>query len=190
MGKCDPYVKCRLDGTTMRTRTILNSYECEFHEDFVFEWAGRQMLSVEVWDQDKVSRDEMLGAVDLDMHDGLRRDHVWLNIRDGQGRIVIGRNKAPTRVQLRVAPAPAGGVAQAGAQGREGPSSDLSAQQKKEAARMFASLTGHKWAVGVKARRAGAFNGKSTSSYLVELALIGQDLVRKRLLFCFPAIPR
>jgi len=41
-------------------------------------------------------------------------------------------------------------------------------------------VSGHKWSVGIKARRAGAFNGQPLSaSFFAEVALVGQDLVRK-----------
>ena len=150
-GKCDPYVKCRLEGTSMQTRVVANTYDADFDEEFVFEWAGRQTLSIELWDHDRSSRDDLLGAASLDLHDALRRDSIWLNILDSKDRSVVGKSKQPTRVQLRVVPAKPPGSSGDGEAGRAEGSGHgaLSAAEKKEVARLFKGLTGHEWSLCV-----------------------------------------
>ena len=171
LGKIDPYVKCRLDGVSRQTRCIENSYDCSFHEDFVFDWAGRQALAFEVWDRDSMSNDELVGTAALSVNAGLIRPHVWLNLADSKGHAVIGRDKKPTRLQVMVAPA--------GDSGNDDDEAPLTDDDKTELGRVLAGVAGQTWHLGVKPRRAGYFAGQSLSGVCVELVLVGPDQVSR-----------
>ena len=171
LGTIDPYVKCRLDGVSRQTRCVENSYDCSFHEDFVFDWAGRQALAFEVWDRDSMSNDELVGTAALSVNAGLIRPFVWLNLADSKGHAIIGRDKKPTRLQVIVAPA--------GDSGDDDDQALLTDDDKTELGRVLAGVAGQTWHLGVKPRRAGYFAGQSLSGVCVELVLVGPDQVSR-----------
>ena len=64
--------QCRVDDTTRETAKGSNCYDYKYDEEFVFPWAGRQAVEFEVWDADKVGKDEMIGGAQLNVESALK----------------------------------------------------------------------------------------------------------------------
>ena len=81
MGKCDPYAELHLGGQGLKhkTKTVSNSYDAEWNEEFVFTVCGdtkadetnneAHALHVHIMDHDRYTEDDYIGSVIVNLRD-------------------------------------------------------------------------------------------------------------------------
>ena len=73
VGKSDPYAKIAIPGykKTARTKTKKNTLNPKWNEEFIFKVAPNldEMISIVVKDKDKLTSDDFLGKIQIDMND-------------------------------------------------------------------------------------------------------------------------
>ena len=100
LGKCDPFVRVLLDGVVRQTRTLEKVLQCAFDQDFVLDWGGRDDLLFELYDQNDVRANSLIGSATLRVSEALRCDDVWLDVGAECGGLIRGRNKHVTRLRV------------------------------------------------------------------------------------------
>lgn len=92
-GTSDPYCKFRLGGERYKTKTVYETLDPKWQEQFelyLYEDQG-QDLDITVWDKDQRSKDDFMGRSSIDLSK-LQREvshQIWLNLEDGAGKLFL-----------------------------------------------------------------------------------------------------
>jgi Ca2+-dependent lipid-binding protein len=88
-GYSDPYVTLRVGQEKHKTKTVSKTVNPVFAEDFTFLVKdNKEPLIVEVWDHDKIKRDDLLSRRQFDMAELERAGKLtgWFDLQDGSGK--------------------------------------------------------------------------------------------------------
>ena len=103
-GKCDGYVIMSVNGERQTSKTIKNTYDPQWDEEFVFDITDDDdELIVKVMDWDLGCEDDHVGSVSVPLSDLRgREDGVQrvLNLKE-KGNMVTGHDKNPTKIYIK-----------------------------------------------------------------------------------------
>jgi len=92
-GTSDPYCKFRLGNERFKTKTVYQSLNPRWQEQFELYLYDDQSLELDitVWDKDQRSKDDFMGRGSIDLSK-LQREvshQIWLNLEDGAGKLFL-----------------------------------------------------------------------------------------------------
>jgi len=99
IGKSDPYIKLILDSkNTQSTTTKSGDLNPTYNECFTFNIDGQKELSIEVWDKDSVTKDDLIGKDKVSLSHAFSKGYedVWVKVKQH----TIGRSKGEVHLIL------------------------------------------------------------------------------------------
>merc|ERR1712154_93475 len=91
----DPYVKVTYDGKSRKTKYVKNCKEPEFNETLTWDAEKGQNITVEVWDWDRISANDLIGSVRIPTNTWENNDTKLLDLK-------LTGKKEKGRIQLNV----------------------------------------------------------------------------------------
>jgi len=81
-GSSDPYVKIRIGRQTVKSKTVTQCLNPEWNEKLILSWTGesKHELEIEVWDEDLISDDDLLGKARINLSGISSTEPVGLHI--------------------------------------------------------------------------------------------------------------
>lgn len=103
-GTCDGYAVCEMGGMRRQTTTITNSYSPEWKEVFTFmvPQGSQEPLMVRIYDWDRIGQHDFIGLVEVPPSARGQEGDLVLPVLDGEGKPVVGHDKKPTELVLRI----------------------------------------------------------------------------------------
>jgi len=103
-GTTDPYVVAKLEGTRKESPVIKATLEPKWNTVLLIPYTGKpdSELILELWDWNMIQHHKYLGSIEFRSDYKTQGHRSELKELEHDGKVVVGKNKAPTRLKLKL----------------------------------------------------------------------------------------